>query len=74
MVTPANLGVPVHNVLSVVFCHALAGVLSIAVVCLQCGDVVDGNHGAILSAPVSGDSPVVSSSFSWVLRLLLRFL
>ena len=39
MVTPANLGVPVHNVLSVVFRHALAGVLSIDVVCLQCGSV-----------------------------------
>ena len=57
---PANLGVPVHNVISVVFRHALVGVLSIAVVCLQCGDVVNGSHGAILSVPVSDDSPVVS--------------
>ena len=31
MVTPANLRVSVHNVLSVVFSHALAGVLLIAV-------------------------------------------
>ena len=60
MLTPAGLGVPIHNVLSVVFRHALAGALSIAVVCLQCGDVAHENHGAILSAPVSDDSSVVS--------------
>ena len=58
--TPANLGVPVHNFISVVFRHALAGVLSIAVVCLQCGDVVNGSHGAILSVPVFNDSLVMS--------------